>query len=101
MAMTVIVVENVPPRLRGRLAVWMLEIRAGVYVADFATRTREMVWKTVEGNVEEGNGVMAWQAPVEQGYSFATVGSNRRCPTDFDGMNLVSFYTQEELKSDS
>ena len=31
--MMVIVVENAPPRLRGRLAVWLLEIRAGVYVA--------------------------------------------------------------------
>ena len=30
--MMVIVVNNVPPRLRGRLAIWLLEIRAGVYV---------------------------------------------------------------------
>ena len=30
--MLVIVVENAPPRLRGRLAVWLLEVRAGVYV---------------------------------------------------------------------
>jgi CRISPR-associated protein Cas2 len=28
--MLVIVVENAPARLRGRLAVWLLEIRAGV-----------------------------------------------------------------------
>ncbi|MBP8214341.1 MAG: type I-E CRISPR-associated endoribonuclease Cas2, partial [Propionivibrio sp.] len=27
MAMLVIVLENAPPRLRGRLAVWLLEIR--------------------------------------------------------------------------
>ena len=32
--MLVIVVENAPPRLRGRLAVWLLEVRAGVYVGD-------------------------------------------------------------------
>jgi len=32
--MLVIVTENVPPRLRGRLAVWLLEIRAGVYLGD-------------------------------------------------------------------
>ena len=91
MAMTVIVVENVPPRLRGRLAVWMLEIRAGVYVGDLSARTREMIWSTVEGGVEEGNGVMAWQSPEEQGFSFATTGVNRRIPVDFDGMTLVSF----------
>jgi CRISPR-associated protein Cas2 len=28
--MLVIVLENAPPRLRGRLAVWLLEVRAGV-----------------------------------------------------------------------
>jgi CRISPR-associated endoribonuclease Cas2 subtype I-E len=28
--MLVIVVENAPPRLRGRLALWLLEVRAGM-----------------------------------------------------------------------
>ncbi|WP_440271844.1 type I-E CRISPR-associated endoribonuclease Cas2e, partial [Escherichia coli] len=31
MSMLVVVTENVPPRLRGRLAIWLLEVRAGVY----------------------------------------------------------------------
>ena len=29
--MMVIVVENAPPRLRGRLSLWLAEVRAGVY----------------------------------------------------------------------
>ena len=41
--MMVIVVENAPPRLRGRLAVWLLEVRAGVYVGDYSRRVREMI----------------------------------------------------------
>lgn len=28
MSMVVVVTENVPPRLRGRLAIWLLEVRA-------------------------------------------------------------------------
>ena len=32
--MMVIVVNNAPPRVRGRLAAWLLEIRAGVFVGD-------------------------------------------------------------------
>ncbi|WP_433914847.1 type I-E CRISPR-associated endoribonuclease Cas2e, partial [Escherichia coli] len=28
MSMLVVVTENVPPRLRGRLAIWLLEVRA-------------------------------------------------------------------------
>ena len=39
--MMVVVVNNAPPRLRGRLAVWLLEVRAGVYVGVYSARTRE------------------------------------------------------------
>lgn len=43
MSMVVVVTENVPPRLRGRLAIWLLEVRAGVYVGDTSKRIREMI----------------------------------------------------------
>lgn len=36
--MMVIVVENAPPRLRGRLSLWLAEVRAGVYVGVFNRR---------------------------------------------------------------
>lgn len=89
--MLVIVTENVPPRLRGRLAVWLLEIRAGVYIGDPSKRLREFIWNQVLEGVEEGNAVMAWSTNSESGYDFLTVGENRRIPVDFDGLRLVSF----------
>lgn len=87
----VIVVENSPPRLRGRLAVWLLEIRAGVYVGRYSRRVRERIWADVEAHIENGDAVMAWAAPTDQGYDFATAGHNRRMPVDFDGLKLVAF----------
>ena len=87
----VIVVENAPPRLRGRLAVWLLEIRAGVYVGRFSRRVRERIWADVETLIEDGDAVMAWAAATDQGYDFATAGHNRRMPVDFDGLKLVAF----------
>jgi len=56
--MLAIVVENVPPRIRGRLAIWLLEVRAGVYVGKVSRRVREMIWDQVENGIEEGNAVM-------------------------------------------
>ncbi len=91
MAMLVIAVENVPPRLRGRLAVWLLEIRAGVYVGNPSARTREMIWNTVCQGLEEGKAVAVWPDQTEQGFSFKTIGKNRRLPVDFDGLSLVAF----------
>ncbi len=89
--MLVIVTENAPPNLRGRLAVWMLEIRAGVYVGDFSSKVRDMIWKNVEKGVDDGSAIMAWSAQNEAGYDFVTLGDNRRMPVDMDGVKLVSF----------
>ncbi len=95
--MTVIVVSNVPPALRGRLAVWMLEIRAGVYVGSFSVKVREMIWKQIEAAIEDGNAVMVWDARTESGFQFRTLGHNRRMPVDFQGIDLVSFLPLPEV----
>ncbi|PUB10541.1 type I-E CRISPR-associated endoribonuclease Cas2e [Yoonia sediminilitoris] len=96
--MMVVVVSNAPPRLRGRLAAWLVEVRAGVYVGDYSARTREMIWKQVSGGIEKGDGVMIWKAPTDQGYEFQTVGRNRRMPVDFEGLKLVKFFPNTGAK---
>jgi CRISPR-associated protein Cas2 len=95
--MLVIVVEAAPPRLRGRLAVWLLEVRAGVYIGDYGRRVREMIWGDVCAYIEEGNAVIAWSAPNEVGFHFDTCGRNRRVPVDIDGFRLVSFGAEAAL----
>ena len=97
--MMVIVMTNAPPRLAGRLKVWLLEVRAGVFVGDYTTRTRERIWEQVVAWIEDGDAVMIWDAPTDQGFDFATVGTNRRMPVDFDGLKLVSFYPKDHPMS--
>jgi len=94
--MLVIVVENAPPRLRGRLAVWLLEVRAGVYVGQYGRRIREMLWQQVCDGIEQANAVMAWSTSAESGFDFMTLGQNRRTPVELDGLKLVSFVPEEE-----
>jgi CRISPR-associated protein Cas2 len=98
--MLAIVVENVPPRLRGRLAIWLLEVRAGVYVGHVSRRVREMIWQTVIKGCGEGNAVMAWSTNTESGFDFLTWGSNRREPVEMDGIKLVSFMPEERENDD-
>ncbi len=99
--MLVIVVENAPPRLRGRLALWLLEIRAGVYVGNYSARLREHIWSHVEAGIEDGNAVLAWRANNEAGFDFITLGANRRVPVEIDGAKLVSFLPpQPEIDPD-
>ena len=89
--MLVIVVENAPPRLRGRLALWLAEIRAGVYVGVYSARTRERIWGEVVALLGGGSAAIAWSAATDSGFAFDTAGPNRREPVDFDGLTLVQF----------
>lgn len=89
--MLVIVVENAPHRLRGRLALWLLEVRAGVYVGKVSRRVREMLWDNIKKGIGEGNAVMSWVTNSESGFDFLTIGANRRIPVEMDGIKLVSF----------
>ena len=89
--MIVVVTENAPPRLRGRLAVRLLEVRAGVYVGVYSKKVRETIWEEVVAAIGHGNAVMAWTVPTEAGFEFDTCGVNRRVPVDYDGVRLVAF----------
>lgn len=96
--MLVIVLESAPPRLRGRLALWLLEIHAGVYVGDYSVKVRDMIWDTVLGGLDEGNAVMAWSTNTEAGFDFVTAGPNRRAPWEKDGVKLVSFFPELQYR---
>jgi len=89
--MITVVTEAVPPRLRGRLAIWLLEVRAGVYVGDVSRKIREMIWYQITELADDGNVVMAWSTNTESGFDFITYGDNRRMPIEFDGLRLVKF----------
>ena len=96
MSMVTVVTEAVPPRLRGRLAVWLLEVRAGVYIGDVSRRIREMIWEQVNALAGDGNVVMAWSTNTESGFDFVTYGQNRREPIELDGLRLVKYTPVEE-----
>ena len=99
--MMVIAVNSAPPRIRGRLAVWLLEIRAGVYVGRYSARVRDRIWEQVRQGIGDGDAVLCWTAPTDQGFDFDTVGTNRRMPQDFDGLKLVRFTPQPDDRGDA
>lgn len=94
--MLVIVVENAPPRLRGRLSLWLAEVRAGVYVGAYSARTRERLWSEVTELIGNGSAVMVWASRNDSGFEFVSIGPNRRESVDFDGMTLVRFNPMQD-----
>jgi CRISPR-associated protein Cas2 len=89
--MLVIAVENAPARLRGRLSLWLAEVRAGVYVGVYSAKTRDRIRQEVERLLGDGSAAIVWTAPTDSGFAFETLGQNRRQPIDFDGLTLVEF----------
>ncbi len=95
--MLVIVVNNVPPAVRGRLALWLLEVRAGVYLGNLSRRNRERLWQTVTDNLGDGDAVMiAPESKREDGFAVRTAGTNRRMPEDWDGLSLIAFHPERD-----
>lgn len=86
--MIVISLTDCPPKVRGDLSKWLLEISTGVYVGNINARVREKLWKRVCENVHEGRATMVFSSNGEQRLDFA-VHNTSWVPVDLDGIKLV------------
>lgn len=90
--MWVIDIEAAPPRLRGRLSRWAIEMRAGLYVGSSSGRTRDSIWEFVCDSLgPEANAVLVYDSRSPQGFDVRTAGKNRREVVNVDGMQLARF----------
>ncbi len=86
--MTVIVLTDCPPKLRGDLTKWLLEISTGVYVGKVSARVRDELWLRVCENLKNGRAAMVYSINNEQGMDFRVHNSVWE-PVDYDGIKLV------------
>ena len=68
--MTVVILMDCPPKLRGDLTKWMLEINTGVYVGRVSARVRDQLWERICANVKTGRATMVCRANNEQRMDF-------------------------------
>ena len=87
--MTVIVVSNATPRLRGLLRRWLIEPKAGVYLGVVSARVREHLWDHVRRESRDGGAVLIHSCRGEPGYQIHSYGEVGREILDFDGIPLV------------
>lgn len=86
--MIVITMTNCPPKLRGDLSKWLMEINTGVYVGNISARVREALWKRITENIWSGQATMVYSANNEQGMLFR-VHNTAWIPVDYDGFTLI------------
>lgn len=90
MPLTIITLRNTTPSLRGDLSKWMQEIATGVYIGNFNSRVRELLWQRVIENVGNGEATVSYATRNELGYNFKTHNTKRQI-IDSDGIPLVMF----------
>lgn len=88
--MTVMILENVPPPLRGEITRWLIEIKAGVFVGNVSPRVREKLWGKVCGNCAGGTCLLVYNCQGEQGYRIDFWGAAARIVTQWEGLQLMT-----------
>lgn len=86
--MVVICLSDCPPRLRGDLSKWMMEINTGVYVGNVSGRVRDGLWERVCENIKTGHATMVYSAAGEQKMKFRVHNTTWE-PVDFEGLTLM------------
>ncbi|MBW8793785.1 MAG: type I-E CRISPR-associated endoribonuclease Cas2 [Streptomyces sp.] len=86
--MTVIVLTNCPPGLRGFLTRWFLEISAGVFIGNPSARIRDVLWDEVRQYTGQGRALLAHTTNTEQGFTFRT-HDHAWHPIDYEGVTLI------------
>ncbi len=86
--MIVITLTDTPPKVRGDLSKWLLEVNTGVYVGNVSARVREELWNRVCSNLRNGRATMVYNAQGEQKMDFR-VHNSAWDPVDYEGLKLM------------
>ena len=88
--MQVLILENAPSQLRGRLTLWLFEIKAGVYVSDVNSKLRMWIWEIVKENIGTGSAIMVWSTTKKAfGFDMAICGCTKRKLEEIDGISVM------------
>ncbi len=87
--MLVLILERVPPGLRGELTRWLLEPKAGVFVGRVSALVREKLWDKACSEARGGGCLMLHSSDNEQGFQIKSWGETTRAIEDFEGLFLV------------
>lgn len=87
--MAVLIIERVPPGLRGELSRWFLEPKAGVFVGRVSAMVRDRLWEKACRQAKEGGCVILYTSNNEQGFQIRSWGRTARSIEDFEGLFLV------------
>jgi CRISPR-associated protein Cas2 len=87
--MVVLILEKVPPSLRGELTRWLLELKTGVFVGRVSGMVRDRLWERVCAGTGTGGAILLHNSDSEQGFAIRMHGTPSRAVVDFEGLSLI------------
>ena len=94
--MVVIILEKVPPSLRGILTRWMIEPHPGVFVGHLSARVRDKLWERCLKAKRRGGVIQIWSTNNEQRFRMRMDGITKREIVDWEGVQLIRLPHKEE-----
>lgn len=94
--MLVVVANDLPPAVRGRMKLWFVEPRANIFVSGIKDSVAKTVIDYLFKHCPPESGVVIFRSlPMPPGYEIRTIGPTRKAQIDISGLQLVV----ETLKS--
>lgn len=88
--MIVMILDAVPPALRGDLSRWLMALAPTVFVGRVSVAVRDGLWLRATSRSDTGRVIQAWRTPTEQGFDFRQHNAPGLQRADFDGIVLTS-----------
>lgn len=93
--MVVMVLNKVPPAVRGDLTRWLMEVKTGVYIGHVNAMVRDRLWDRCQTNRGIGGVFQAWSTNNEQRFKMRMAGFTDREIIDLEGIELVRVLKEE------
>ncbi|MDZ7296122.1 MAG: type I-E CRISPR-associated endoribonuclease Cas2e [candidate division KSB1 bacterium] len=87
--MVVMILEKVPPAVRGELSRWLIEPKSGVFVGHVSARVRDKLWEKCIAAKGMGGVIQIWSTNTEQHFQMRMAGDTSRKVVDFEGLQLI------------
>ncbi|WP_081642714.1 type I-E CRISPR-associated endoribonuclease Cas2e [Aquaspirillum serpens] len=88
--MVIVIANELPPAVRGRMKLWFIEPRANVFVSGIKDSVAQTVVDYLVKHCPVESGVMIYVSqPKPPGYRIVTIGTPRKPQTTIDGLQLI------------
>lgn len=88
--MIVVLANDLPPAVRGRMKLWFVEPRPNVFVSGINDAVAKKIVTYLHKHCPASSGLMIFRKiPITPGYEISGVGDLRRAITEVSGLQLV------------